>query len=61
MKILHECHVTHVLWVIWDAEFDSGFIFKCELRKGQCQIKLGQIRSFFSNSKVSYKKHAYFI
>ena len=26
-EMLHECRVTHVVWVIWDVEFDSGIHF----------------------------------
>ena len=42
--MLHECHVTHVLWVIWDTEFDDNIHSKFDPRKGQYQVKLGQIR-----------------
>ena len=27
MKILHECRVTHVLYVIWEVEFDGDTHF----------------------------------
>ena len=47
-EMLHECRVTHVLWVIRDVEFDGGIhFFKFGLRKCQCQVTLGQIRSDF--------------
>ena len=53
--MLHECRVTHVLWAIWDVEFDGVFIFfKLGPRKCLCQIKLGQIRSDFKTQKFSY-------
>ena len=42
----HECRVTHVLWVIWDEEFDGGIHFlKFGLRNCQCQVIPVQIRS----------------
>ena len=28
MKMLHKCGATHVLWVIWDAEFNGGIPFQ---------------------------------
>ena len=28
MNMLQECHATHVLWVIWEVEFDDGVHFK---------------------------------
>ena len=47
MKMLLECRATHVLTVIWDADFDGDIHFKFGLRKGQCQVKLGQNRPIF--------------
>ena len=44
IKMLHECCATHVVWVIWEAEFDGDIISKLYSRKRQCQVKLGQIR-----------------
>ena len=26
-EMLYDCRVTHVLWVIWDVEFDDGILF----------------------------------
>ena len=49
MKMLHDCRATHVLWIIGDAEHDVAFIFRFDPRKGQCKVKLGQIRSNFPN------------
>ena len=28
MKILHECRVTPVIWVIWDTKFDGDIRFQ---------------------------------
>ena len=38
--MLHECRATHVLWVIWDENLMVAFIFKFDLRKCQCEVKL---------------------
>ena len=46
--MLSKCRVTHVLWVIWDAEFDGDIHFlKFGPRKGQLKVKLGQNRANF--------------
>ena len=45
--MLFKCRATHVLWVIWDAEFDGDTHFKFDPRKVQLQVKLGQIWSNF--------------
>ena len=45
MKMLHENRATHA--VILDAEFDGDIHLKITLTKGQCQVKVGQIRSHF--------------
>ena len=53
IKMMHESHATHVLWVIWDVEFDGDTHFKFDRRKGMYlrQAKLGQIRSDFHSQK----------
>ena len=43
--MLFKCRVTHVLWVIWDAEFAGDIPFKFDPKKGQLQVKQGQIMS----------------
>ena len=50
--MLFQCRATHVLWVIWDAEFDGSIDFKFDHRKDKVQVKLGKIRS---NSKIQKK------
>ena len=57
MKMVFEYRATHVLWVISEAEFDGDirFFFKFCLRKGQCQVKLGQIfkfETFYRNTPI---------
>ena len=52
MKMLHDCHATHVLWVIWDAEYDGGIHFRFDARKDQYKVKLGPIRSNFQNQNL---------
>ena len=47
IKMLHECCATHVLWVLGAQNSMVTSIFEFGLRKGQCQVKLGQIRSNF--------------
>ena len=41
------CRATHVLFVIYDAEFDGDTHFEIYPRIGQLQVKLGQICSNF--------------
>ena len=53
--MLLKCCATHVLPVIWDAEFDGDTHFKFDARKGQLQLKLGQIRSDFKIQNVRTK------
>ena len=43
MEMLHKYRATHVLWVVWDVEFDGDI----DLRKGQCRIKVSEIGSNF--------------
>ena len=56
-EMLHRSRVTHVLCAIWDVEFDGDIHFKFDLRKRQCQVKLGQIFQF----KISFQKYTYLI
>ena len=59
--MLHECRVAHVLWVIWDVEFDGGIPFlKFGLRKCQCPVKLGQISQILK-FKIFLQGHAYLV
>ena len=55
IKMLHECRATRVLWVIWDAEFDGDIISKIDSMKGQCQVKVGKIRSNFQTKYLLTK------
>ena len=45
MKMLQQCRATHILWVIWNVEFDSGIHF-FKLDEGQSQAKGGHISKF---------------
>ena len=45
--MLHECHATHVSLVFGAQNSMVTIIFEFGLRIGQCQVKLGQIRSNF--------------
>ena len=52
MKMLHECRAKHVLWIIWDAEFDGGIHFKVwtEERSTSVQTRSNEVKcsnSFF--------------
>ena len=57
MKTLHECRETHVLWAIWDTEFDGDIRFLIWPEEGQChdKFKLGQMSKF----KIFLPKHTY--
>ena len=37
-EMLHECRVTHVLWVIRDVEFDGGIHF-LSLASGNVNVR----------------------
>ena len=47
--MLYWCHVTHVLWVFRTHNSMVTLFSEFGPRKGQCQVKLGQIRSNFLN------------
>ena len=55
MKMLHVCRAAHVLWVIWNAEYDGGIHLRLDLRKGQYKVKLGQKSSNFHNQNCHLK------
>ena len=40
MKMLLECRATHVLWVIWDVEFDGGIFY---LTRGKVKVEPNKI------------------
>ena len=54
--MLHVCRMTQVAWAISDAELDGcSHFFKFDLRKGQCEVKLGQIRPKFQTQNFVSK------
>ena len=55
--MMHECRATHVLWVVWDAEFDGVIHFMFGLRKSQCRAKLSQKGQIFKFN-IFVAKHA---
>ena len=59
VKMLFRYLATHVLWVIWDAEFDGGIHFYISPRKGQVQVKPGQIRSNSQIQNFLTKTHVF--
>ena len=54
MKVLNECHATHVLWVILDVELDGGIYVMIWFEE---KSRSGQIRSnkktFFTEASLS--------
>ena len=52
--MLLKCRATHVLWVMFYGTIVT-FIFKFDPRKGQLQVKLGQIRSNFKIQNFLFK------
>ena len=42
-KMLHEFYVTHILWVIWEVEYECGIYFLICQEETSSQVKFGQI------------------
>ena len=53
--MLHICRATHVLSVIWNAEYDGGIHFRFDPSIGQYKVKLGQKRPDFQDQNLLLK------
>ena len=52
MKMLHERHVAHVFWVIWDVELGGDINFQASSEGRSRSDRICQI-STFSHEKIS--------
>ena len=53
--MLFKCRGTHVLWVIWDPEFNSDIHFEIWPKERSISRQTSSNNVKFQNSKMSYK------
>ena len=55
--MLHECRAIYVYGSFWTQKSMVAFIFHFDLRKRQCQVKLGKIFKI----NIFLQRHAYLV